>query len=113
MKKKQTQDEQTLCANVNPAIKPQAETLARALLSMQAKIEQQIPKYKEAQLAQQVKVGTGETILRQNPLTQEFRATVKDYAQTLKTLQEIVGGNAEPEPARNLDLIKSKIRIVG
>jgi len=113
MKKKQTQDEHMLCANVNPAIKPQAETLARALLAMQAKIEQQIPKYKEAQLAQQVKVGTGETILRQNPLTQEFRATVKDYAQTLKTLQEIVGGNAEPEPARNLDLIKSKIRIVG
>lgn len=79
-----------LCKNVTPNLKEQAITLTNAVLAMQEKIEQQIPIYKQMPLAQQVKVGTGEKMLRQNPATQEFRATVRDYAQALNSLNGIL-----------------------
>lgn len=79
-----------MCKNVNSSLKDQAVTLTNAVLAMQEKIEQQIPIYKQMPLAQQVKVGTGEKMLRQNPATQEFRATVRDYAQALSSLKEIL-----------------------
>lgn len=79
-----------ICANVSADIKPQVETLANAVLAMQAKIDQQIPVYEKMPLAQQVTVGTGERMLRQNPAVQEFRATVRDYAQALNSLNGIL-----------------------
>lgn len=89
-----------LCKNVNKDIKPQAVTLANAVLAMQTKIEEQIPIYQQMPLAQQVTVGTGERMLRQNPAVQEFRATVREYAQALNNLQQLIGdneGEAKPE----------------
>lgn len=86
-----------LCKNVTPNLKEQAITLTNAVLAMQEKIEQQIPIYKQMPLAQQVKVGTGEKMLRQNPATQEFRATVRDYAQALSSLKEILDTNNKVE----------------
>ncbi len=86
-----------LCKNVTPNLKEQAITLTNAVLAMQEKIEQQIPIYKQMPLAQQVKVGTGEKMLRQNPATQEFRATVRDYAQALSSLKEILDVNNKVE----------------
>lgn len=86
-----------LCKNVTPNLKEQAITLTNAVLAMQEKIEQQIPIYKQMPLAQQVKVGTGEKMLRQNPATQEFRATVRDYAQALSNLKEILDVNNKVE----------------
>jgi hypothetical protein len=80
-----------ICANVSADIKPQAVTLANAVIAMQAKIDQQIPIYEQMPLAQQVTVGTGERMLRQNPAVQEFRATVREYAQALNNLQQLVG----------------------
>ena len=61
-----TQAEQ-LCADVSAGLKPQAMTLAKAIVALQEKIEQQIPIYEQMPMAQTVKVGTGEKILRQNP----------------------------------------------
>ena len=75
-----------LCSNVREDIKPQVVTLANAVLAIQAKIEQQIPKYGKMKLAQRVKVGTGEKVIRANPEIQEFRATVRDYASSLNSL---------------------------
>lgn len=101
-----------ICANVSADIKPQALTLANAVLAMQNKIDQQIPIYEQMPLAQQVTVGTGEKMLRQNPATQEFRATVRDYAAALNNLQSILEnhetGGGE---IRTLDELRSKIRL--
>lgn len=95
-----------ICANVSADIKPQAVTLANAVIAMQAKIEEQIPIYKQMPLAQQVTVGTGERMLRQNPAVQEFRATVREYAQALNNLQQLVGdmegGTVESESSENV-----------
>lgn len=101
-----------ICANVSADIKPQAITLANAVIAMQAKIDQQIPVYEKMPLAQQVTVGTGEKMLRQNPATQEFRATVRDYAQALANLQNIIEANQETEKVATLDSFRERLRAV-
>ena len=100
-----------ICRDVAPDIKPQAITLANAVLTMQAKIEEQIPIYKKMPLAQQVTVGTGETMLRANPATQEFRATVRDYAQALNNLNEILAENKGPQEASSLEELRNRFRV--
>lgn len=101
-----------MCSNVSKDIKPQAITLANAVLAMQNKIDQQIPIYEQMPLAQQVVVGTGEKILRQNPATQEFRATVKDYAAALNNLQDIIENNKTPASVTSLNDMRNKLKAV-
>ena len=100
-----------MCQGVNPKIRKQAITLANAVLTLQNKIIQQTPEYENAPLVQKVIVGTGEEVLRANPLVQEFRATVRDYDQTLKNLNELLNaqkGTAEENP---MDALKKKIGL--
>lgn len=101
-----------ICSKVKENIKPQAVTLANAALALQRKIEQQIPAYEEMDLAQQVTVGTGETMLRANPAAQEFRATVRDYAQALNSLHNILENNKEEATVASLDDFRNRIRAV-
>lgn len=100
-----------ICANVSADIKPQAITLANAVLAMQNKIDQQIPVYEQMPLAQTVTVGTGEKMLRQNPAVQEFRATVRDYSQALNNLKHIVDNSEEPVEVDSIDELKKKFKI--
>lgn len=79
-----------MCESVSEELKPQAIVLAEAVLTLQKKIKQQTPIYKAQPLAQEVTVGTGETILRANPIVQEYRATVREYAQTLEKLNALI-----------------------
>ena len=101
-----------ICANVSADIRPQAITLANAVLAMQNKIEQQIPLYEEMPLAQQVTVGTGETMLRQNPAVQEFRATVRDYSQSLSNLYDILENHKKPTTVTSLSDMRNKLKAV-
>lgn len=100
-----------LCDGVNPDIKAQAVTLANAVLTMQGKIEQQIPNYRDADLAQEVTLGTGEKILRQNPLTQEFRATVRDYATALNNLNEILDNKKAASEVSPVEALRNKFKV--
>lgn len=100
-----------ICKNAAPDIKAQAVTLAEAVLTMQEKIEQQIPVYKKMPLAQQVTVGTGETMLRANPMTQEFRATVRDYAQALNSLGEILDNNKGAASSSAVDDLRARFKV--
>lgn len=101
-----------ICSAVSEDMKSQAVTLTNAVLAMQRKIDQQIPIYEQMPLAQQVTVGTGEKMLRQNPAVQEFRATVRDYAAALKNLQDIVENNKSSEKKTNLADFRSKLKVV-
>ena len=101
-----------ICANVSKDIRPQAVTLANAVLAMQKKIDQQIPIYEQMPLAQQVTVGTGEKMLRQNPAVQEFRATVRDYAQALNNLQDILDNTPDQVEKSSVEDIRKKFKIV-
>ena len=100
-----------LCSNVKEEIRPQAVTLAEAVLAMQAKIKQQIPKYGKMPLAQRVKVGTGEKILRANPAIQEFRATVRDYATSLQSLQTIIDENKAPTQISDMESLRKQFKM--
>jgi hypothetical protein len=100
-----------ICANVSTDIKPQAITLANAVLAMQNKIDQQIPIYEQMPLAQTVTVGTGEKMLRQNPAVQEFRATVRDYATALNNLQDILSENKSPTSVSDMSELRKKFKI--
>lgn len=106
-----TQAEQ-ICANVSTDIKPQAITLANAVLAMQNKIDQQIPIYEKMPLAQTVTVGTGEKMLRQNPAVQEFRATVRDYSQSLSNLYDILENHKKPTTVTSLSDMRNKLKAV-
>ena len=99
-----------LCEKVNRDIFPQAVTLAEAVLAMQRKIDEQIPIYERMPLAQQVTVGTGKTMLRQNPAVVEFRATVKDYANALNNLQDIIENNKAPAAEASLLEFRQKLK---
>ena len=100
-----------ICANVSKDIRPQAVTLANAVIAMQKKIDQQIPIYEQMPLAQQVTVGTGEKMLRQNPAVQEFRATVRDYAQALNNLQAILDNTPDQVEESSVEDIRKKFKI--
>lgn len=102
---------ENLCKDVKLDIKEQAVTLANAVSAMQEKIEQQIPIYAETDLAQEVTVGTGETMLRQNPIVQEFRATVKDYSTALNNLQDILSENKSPTSVSDMSELRKKFKI--
>ena len=99
-----------ICANVSADIRPQVATLANAVLAMQEKIEQQIPEYKEMPLAQMVTVGTGESMLRQNPATQEFRATVRDYAAALNNLYSLIDQHKTSAKTTSINEMREKLR---
>lgn len=99
-----------MCESVSEELRPQALVLAEALITLQKKIEQQTPIYEKEPLAKEVTVGTGETILRSNPITQEYRATVREYAQTLKAFNNLVGSERENKPRIDKN---AKLHIVG
>ena len=101
-----------ICSNVDADIKPQVETLAKAVLAMQNKIDQQIPIYEQMPLAQQVTVGTGEKMLRQNPAVQEFRATVRDYATALNNLQSIIEQHKAEKGTGSLRELQERFKLI-
>lgn len=99
-----------MCESVSEELKPQAIVLAEAVLTLQKKIKKQTPVYNKQPLAQEVTVGTGETILRANPIVQEYRATVREYAQALEKLNALTKKSSESKPRTDKN---SKIHLVG
>ena len=98
-----------MCRNVDPRIRGQAIALANAVITLQNKIIQQTPEYEAAPLVQKVIVGTGEEVLRNNPLVQEYRATVRDYAAAMKSLDEILNTKKGATEVNPLDALRNKI----
>ena len=88
----------------------QLHTLENAILAMRDKIEEQIPIFSNEPLSQEVTVGTGETILRQNPNASEFRALVRDYQQAIKAYNELAE-NSTQEGAKVLDALRGQFKV--
>ena len=98
-----------MCSGVDPRIRPQVIVLANAVITLQNKIIQKTPGYEKAPLTQEVTVGTGETVLRSNPYVQEFRATVRDYAAAMKSLDELLNTKKGTTQVNPLDALRNKI----
>lgn len=105
--------ENALCKNVNKDIKPQALTLAKAIISMQNKIEKEIPTFEKLPIIQQVISAQGERVLKSNPYTQEFRAIVRDYASALKNFDDITKEHIEKKSDNisSLQDFRSKFKV--
>lgn len=100
-----------LCQKVPDDLRPEAETLARAVKAMQKKIDQQISVYEQLPIAQTATTTQGEKILKNNPAMQEFRATVRDYAAALNALKNILDEGTEEVAASTLDDIRARFRV--
>ena len=92
------------------AYKDTPETLLEAIRSMQTKIEDKIPEFEAAELTYEAEMGDGRTIIRANPLVQEFRALVKDYATALRAYEEL-GGQSVKESDSLADL-RNKFKVM-
>lgn len=90
--------------------KAQVKTLVNAVIAMQDKIEQQISYFKDMPLSQEVETNTGDTVLKQNPEIQEFRAMVRDYAAHLSTLQKMMSDN-KPTQISEMAELRKKFKI--
>jgi hypothetical protein len=101
-----------MCSGVDKKVKEQAVTLASAVIAMQEKIDSQIEVYNEMPLAQTVTSTQGEKVLKANPVTAEFRATVKDYAAALNNLQDIIENNRAETSKNALTELQKKFRVV-
>ena len=83
-------DIDALCKNVPPEMQSEVRTLAKAVETLQKKIEEQTPVYNDLPLAQLLTTTQGEKALKANPAAQEFRATVREYAQALESLNKLI-----------------------
>lgn len=101
-----------ICEGVGKQYKNQAVTLARAVLALQDKIEQQLPIFEKLPLAQTMTTTQGEKVLKQNPASVEFRATVRDYAFALEKLQDIIENNKDSGGnITSLDAFRKKVKL--
>ena len=89
----------------------QLHTLENAILAMRDKIEEQIPIFKQEPLSQNVTVGTGENVVRQNPTVSEFRALVKDYGQAIKVYRELSADSANVDTGA-LESLRAKFKVI-
>lgn len=86
------------------------ETLLESILAMQDKLIEQTPAYRAADLTFEAEMSDGRTILRANPLVQEYRALIKDFSLAIKAYKEITG-DLGAETSKKLEDIRSKFRV--
>jgi hypothetical protein len=99
-----------LCKNVKGPLDKQIITLSDAVLTMQKKIEEQIPVFKEAPLSMTMEKGDGKNVVRSNPTVTEFRALVRDYSSSLMTLKEILEESPQDQQPSPLDAIRERFK---
>lgn len=95
----------------NEGLEEQIKTLAEAVLALQEKIESSIEEYKGMPLAQEVTTTQGERAFKQNPAVQEFRNTVREYTNALKSLQELTGETIVTDSGTSAEDIRSRFKI--
>ena len=100
-----------ICSNVREDIRPQVKTLAKAVVALQTKIEDELPAYETAELTQELITRQGDIAIKINPEVQEFRAIVRDYATAIKSLQDIIEQNQSQENVSSLKDLRNKLKV--
>ena len=90
--------------------KKSPETLIRAILSLQKKLEDNEAQFLEEPLRVMVETGEGNLVPRANPFVQEYRAMVRDFATALKAYKDITGEKDTPEVS-SLDSLRSRLKV--
>lgn len=86
------------------------ETLMKAILSMQEKLEKGEKEFISAPLMIEVEMGDGRWVPRPNPFVQEYRALVRDFSAALKIYREITA-ETESTEVSSLDSIRSILKV--
>lgn len=86
------------------------ETLKKAILAMHRKISKSKAEFQAAPLTVEVELGDGRIVTRANPIVQEYRALVRDYATALKAYKDITDGKIR-EDTDQLSMIRTKFKV--
>ena len=90
--------------------KKSPETLMKAILSLQKKLEANEQLFLEAPLSIEVEMGDGRYVVRANPDVQEYRAMVRDFAAALKAYKDITDEKDTPE-INSLEAIRTRFKV--
>ena len=85
------------------------ETLMKAILSMQKKLEENEKQFLEEPLRIWVEGQYGD-VPQPNPFVQEYRRTVRDFAAAIKAYKEITGDKSSAQVS-SLESIRSKFKV--
>ena len=90
--------------------KKSPETLMKAILSLQKKLEENEKQFLDEPLRVWVDTTAGTMGPRANPFVQEYRATIRDFAAAVKAYKEITGDKEEQEVS-SLDSIRNMLKV--
>lgn len=90
--------------------KKSPDTLMKAILSMQKKLEENEQAYIKAPLVVEVEMGDGRWVPRPNPFVQEYRALVRDFSAAIKAYKEITAETENAEVS-SLDSIRARFKV--
>lgn len=86
------------------------ETLMMTILSLQEKLIKNEKDFLEAPLMVEVEMGDGRWVPRPNPLVQEYRAMIRDFAAAIKAYKEITG-EKDSAQISSLESLRSRFKV--
>lgn len=90
--------------------KKSPETLMRAILSLQKKLEDNEARFQQEPLRVWVENSNGVEVPKPNPFVQEYRAMVRDFSAALKAYKDITGKKDETQVS-SLENIRAKFKV--
>ena len=90
--------------------KKSPDTLMKAILSMQKKLEDNEKRFLEEPLRVWVENANGIDVPKPNPFVQEYRALVRDFSAAIKAYKEITAETENAEVS-SLDSIRARFKV--
>ena len=90
--------------------KKSPETLMKAILSLQKKLEDNEERFQKEPLRVWVENSNGAEVPKPNPFVQEYRAMVRDFAAALKAYKDITG-EQESAQVSSLESLRSRFKV--
>lgn len=90
--------------------KKSPETLMKAILSLQKKLEDNADQFQREPLRVWVENSNGVEVPKPNPFVQEYRAMVRDFSAALKAYKEITDEKNDAQIS-SLESIRSKFKV--
>ena len=90
--------------------KKSPETLMKAILSMQKKLEDNEKRFLDEPLRVWVENSNGTEVPKPNPFVQEYRALVRDFSAALKAYKELTDKKDEAQVS-SLESIRSRLKV--
>ena len=90
--------------------KKSPETLMRAILSLQKKLEDNEARFQQEPLRVWVENSSGVEVPKPNPFVQEYRAMVRDFAAAIKAYKDITG-EQESAQVSSLENLRARFKV--